>query len=72
MVMRVKGGKAAATESPAARCDIKVWSGECERSDSRTGKSEYACALCGTIRNIDHEVHHELFPHVSGDTDNLS
>jgi hypothetical protein len=70
--MGVTKRKAAAAETAPERCDIKVWSGECERIDSRTGKNEYACALCGTIRNIDHEVHHELFPHLSGDTDKLS
>lgn len=54
------------------RCDIKVWSGECRQSDYETGAKEYLCALCGTINDLNHEVHHEMFPHVSGDTDSLS
>ncbi len=60
------------TEPPPDRCDTRVWSGECAHSDNATGENEYLCALCGTIRNLDHEVRHEMFPHVSGDTDNLS
>jgi hypothetical protein len=60
------------TKSPPERCDTKVWSGECAHGDDATGGNEYLCALCGTISNLDHEMHHETFPHVSGDTDNLS
>ncbi len=60
------------TGAPEERCDIKVWSGECQQSDYTAGKNEYLCAVCGTITGLDHEMHHENFPHVSGDTDNLS
>jgi hypothetical protein len=60
------------TELQPDRCDTRVWSGECAQSDDATGKNEYLCTVCGTIRNLDHEVHHEVFPHVSGDSDNLS
>jgi len=41
MITRVKLRKAAAMESTPERCDIKVWSGECERSDSRTHTLSY-------------------------------
>jgi hypothetical protein len=70
--MRKGTKKTIMTESPQERCDIKVWSGECRQSDSETGGKEYLCPLCGTISGLDHELHHEGFPHVSGDTDNLS
>ncbi len=60
------------TESPQERCDVKVWSGECRHEYSLTSGEKYLCTLCGTIRNLDHEVRHETFPYVSGDTDNLS
>ena len=60
------------TESPQERCDSKVWSGECRQSDATTSGKEYLCSACGIIPNLDHEVHHEIFPHVSGDVHNLS
>jgi hypothetical protein len=60
------------TEAPQERCDTKVWSGECRHGDVTTSGNEYLCSVCGTIPNLDHEVHHEIFPHVSGDADNLS
>jgi hypothetical protein len=60
------------TESLQQRCDTRVWSGECRKSDYATGGNEYLCVACGTIHALDHEVHHEVFPHVSGDEDNLA
>lgn len=60
-----------ATRAPQERCDIRVWSGECRQGGDAAGGSEYLCATCGTIANLDHEMHHEIFPHVSGDEDNL-
>jgi hypothetical protein len=36
--MGVTKRKAATAETAPESCDIKVWSGECERIDSRTGK----------------------------------
>ena len=68
--MREPAKKAFTTALPPERCDTKVWSGECSHGDA-SGKNEYLCVSCGTIRSLDHEVHHEKFPHVSGDTDNL-
>jgi len=69
--MRKTAKKAFTTASPPERCDTKVWSGDCDHSGDATGGNEYLCVSCGTIRNLDHEMHHETFPHVSGDTDNL-
>lgn len=55
----------------AERCDIHVWSGACEHGEENgTGKG-YLCALCENIAVLDHEVRHEIFPHVSGDYENL-
>ncbi len=54
-------------ESPQERCDIKVWSGQCGDS----GENKYLCNVCGSIHDLNHEMHHEGFPHVSGDSDNL-
>ncbi len=69
--MRATDERTLVTGTSGERCDIKVWSGECQQSDFATGKSEYLCAVCGTIAGIDHEMHHESFPHMSGDSDNL-
>ena len=52
-------------------CDIRIWCKECERSDYTTVEDKYLCASCGKIIHLDHEVKHEVFPHVSGDTDKL-
>ena len=52
-------------------CDIRVWSKECERSDYATVEDKYLCAVCGKIPDLDHEVRHDIFPHVSGDTDKM-
>ncbi|MBI2354457.1 MAG: hypothetical protein HYV06_05425 [Deltaproteobacteria bacterium] len=52
-------------------CDIRIWSEECQRSSFMTSGEKYLCAVCEKIPVLDHEVHHEIFPHVSGDADNL-
>lgn len=59
------------TEAPQERCDIRVWSGECRQGEDAASGTKYLCATCETISNLDHEMHHEIFPHVSGDDDNL-
>ena len=66
----MKGKKTLMTELPAERCDTKVWSGECG-SDTATGSDSHLCSACGIIRNLNHEMHHEGFPHVSGDSESL-
>ena len=53
-------------------CDSRIWCKECEQSDYKILGEKYLCASCGKILNLDHEVRHEIFPHVSGDTDKLS
>lgn len=52
-------------------CDIRIWSEECRHSSYMTSGEKYLCAACEKIPVLDHEVRHEIFPHVSGDADNL-
>jgi len=54
------------------RCDIHVWSGACDHGEYDDAGSRYLCDLCENIAVLDHEVRHEIFPHVSGDYDNMS
>lgn len=58
-------------ESWDDRCDTRIWSGVCEHDESSPGSEKYLCVACGKIPVLDHEVRHELFPHISGDTDSL-
>jgi hypothetical protein len=58
-------------ESSEERCDIKVWCDACKRSEYTTSTDKYLCATCGKIMVLDHEMHHEHFPHLSGDKDML-
>ena len=58
-------------KSANADCDIKVWSGDCRQSSYATSGEKYLCASCEKIPGLDHEVRHDIYPHVSGDTDNL-
>lgn len=57
---------------PGGGCDVRIWSGSCEQSEPVGKADKFLCATCGTIPNLNHEVHHEIFPHVCGDEDNLS
>ncbi|QEM67519.1 hypothetical protein FO488_04735 [Geobacter sp. FeAm09] len=59
------------TTAPGERCDIKIWSGDCERSGHPAEGEKYLCVSCGTIVGLDHEVTHDIFPSVSGDYDKL-
>ena len=70
--MKANERKTTMTELPPERCDTKIWSGECGHGDVKKSGNEYLCTTCGTIRNLDHEVRHEVFPYVSGDKDSLS
>lgn len=54
------------------RCDIRIWSGECEHTPSASGEDKYLCNVCEKIPDLEHEVHHGVFAYVSGDYDNLS
>lgn len=53
-------------------CDVRVWCPSCERSAYTQSEDKYLCASCGKIMNLNHEMHHEHFPHLSGDKDNMS
>jgi len=53
------------TEYGEDRCDTRVWSGDC------THDEKYLCVSCGKIPGLNHEVRHEIFPHIKGDTDSL-
>ncbi len=72
LIMKGFGRKGVKAESVDERCDTKVWSGACEKNDYTNSSDKYLCVACGTIKNLDHEVRHEVFPLVSGDYDNLS
>ncbi len=69
--MKATGERTARKGPSPERCDIKVWSGQCGES-TKTGENTYLCNVCGTIHDLNHEMHHEGFPYISGDTDNLS
>ena len=53
-------------------CDVRIWSAECQRDEFATEGEKYMCVSFGKIAGLNHEVHHEVFPHISGDDDNLS
>ena len=53
-------------------CGVKVWSSSCERNVYSDQSEKYLCATCGTIEGLKHEMHHEHFPHLSGDSDEMS
>lgn len=60
------------SKQPEEGCDISVWCEECRQSEYTTSGDKYHCVTCGKILNLNHEVHHEVFPHISGDDDSLS
>jgi len=53
------------------KCDSRIWCAACERSNYITLGDKYLCANCGKVMESDHEMHHEIFPHIVGDDDNL-
>ena len=59
------------TESNEESCDIRIWSGDCKQSVYMSSGDKYLCASCGKILNLNHEMRHEIFPHISGDADFL-
>lgn len=59
-------------ESAGEGCDIRVWCEECKQSEYVTSGDKYLCSYCGKVMTLDHEVRHQVFPHVSGDYNNLS
>ena len=60
------------SERSEESCDTKIWCADCQRSEYKTVGEKYLCVSCGKLLHLDHEVHHEIFPHVAGDKDNLS
>ena len=58
-------------ESLEERCDTRIWSGACEHGESTSSGEKFLCVACGRIPDLDHEIRHEIFPHIKGDTDNL-
>lgn len=60
------------SETVDGSCQIRVWCEACKRSDYASQAEKYLCNTCGKIMVLDHEVHHEPFPHLSGDKDNMS
>jgi hypothetical protein len=52
-----------------ATCQIKVWCASCQRSDYTASGDKYLCSACGEIMDLQHEVHHEHFPHVTNTED---
>ena len=52
-------------------CDVKAWCSSCQRSDYQSQGDKYLCTSCGKIMKLDHEIHHEHFPHISGDESTL-
>ncbi|MBT0662816.1 hypothetical protein KI809_00755 [Geobacter pelophilus] len=70
--MKKNSGNTVINETTEESCDIRIWSGECQHSSYQSIGEKYSCVTCGKIANINREVRHEGFPHVSGDYDNLS
>lgn len=58
-------------ESLDEGCDVRIWSGDCEHEKYNGISEQYLCVACGKIIGLNHEVRHEGFPHIKGDTDNL-
>lgn len=46
-------------------CDVRVWCEACKRSDYTSSGEKYLCTTCGKIIGLTHEVHHEIYPHVT-------
>jgi hypothetical protein len=59
-------------EEPGNKCEVRIWCPDCERSEYTTKGEKYLCVACGKVMESNHEVHHEIFPHVSGDKDHLA
>lgn len=71
LIVSNKGENEFALTEMNERCDIKVWSGACDSGSDTDTPDKYLCRLCETIPGLDHEVRHEIFPHVSGDYDRM-
>lgn len=52
-------------------CGVKTWSGSCQHGEYQNQGEKYLCSTCGKVDTL-HEMHHEHFPHLSGDVDDMS
>lgn len=59
-------------ELAGAGCDIRVWSGECERAGQLSGDDKFLSRIFDLLPTLDREVRHDTFPCVCGDYDSLS
>ena len=66
-----RGGKSS-VEKDRHDCDIRVWCDSCRRDAYTSSGDKYLCATCGKVMVLHHEMHHEHFPHLSGDKDEMS
>jgi len=69
--MRKTGDEVTVAGSSEERCDIHVWSDACDHGDGDS-EERYLCKFCETITDLDHEIRHEIYPHVSGDYTTMS
>ena len=53
-------------------CDIRVWSGDCEHTISLYSGDKYLCDKCGTMSELEQEVHPAPLSYVSGDYHSMS
>lgn len=60
------------SETAGNRCDIKVWSPDCQQSKFNDDSEKYLCSSCKTIPSLNHEMRHDQFPYICGDDDLLS
>lgn len=68
--MLAKDRKLVKSVETEGSCDVRVWSGACHHATSDDSE-KYLCSACEAIAGLDHEVRHEIFPHVSGDYDRM-
>ena len=59
-------------ETDTHDCDIRVWDDSCRRSEYTSEGDKFLCAACGKIPVLHREIHHEHFPHLSGDESEMS
>jgi hypothetical protein len=50
-----------------ARCDVKVWSPSCVHTTYTQQGDKYLCDSCGKIKDLNHEIGHDMFPHLKAE-----
>jgi len=53
-------------------CDVKVWSGACQRDSYESQSEKYLCSACGNVPASNHQMQHDPFPYLNGNDDELS